>query len=180
MNCPACKTSVLQLCPVDDRPDRLRCDRCNGEWIKGLNYWRWLHAHGQNLPERTPSAADPPVADSPQAKLCPGCGRLLRRGRVGHGVEFCIERCSACGGIWLDRNEWEVLAAHNLHDDLHFIFSAAWQQRVTHQEERLAHEKRVAALLGPAAFTRVSEFKHWAQTHCQRHVIMAYLADLDV
>ncbi len=180
MHCPSCKTAVLQLQPPDDRPDRLGCETCGGTWIKGHAYWRWLHKVGQNLPERSAAAqADLPVTDSTQAKLCPECQHFLRRARVGHGVAFCIERCGFCGGIWLDRNEWEVLRNHNLHDDLHFIFSAAWQQRVVEEEQREVRQQRVGALLGPD-FARVRDFKAWVAAHPQRSVIMAFLTDMDL
>ncbi|MEW6250749.1 MAG: zf-TFIIB domain-containing protein [Planctomycetota bacterium] len=156
------------------------CETCGGAWIKGYQYWRWLHAHGANLPERPPAGAAPPVADSPAVKLCPDCGHMLRRARVGHDVQFSIERCGTCGGFWLDRNEWEVLESRNLHDDLHFIFSAAWQHQIADEEARRTHEQRVPTLLGPQDYARARELKDWVQTHPQRPVIMAYLADLAV
>ncbi|NQZ56771.1 MAG: zf-TFIIB domain-containing protein [Lentisphaeraceae bacterium] len=39
----------------------------------------------------------------------------MRKCRVGHGLQFYVERCATCGGVWLDKNEWESLKAQGFH-----------------------------------------------------------------
>ena len=146
-----------------------------------VQYWKWLERHGANLPEKPPADDEPTAADdSGPGKICPECGHFLTRCRVGHGVDFHVDRCATCGGLWFDRNEWEILKARNLHDDVHFIFSAAWQHRLAEDEQRETYEHRVATLLGEADYGRVRDFKRWVAEHEKRSTVMAYLGDLDI
>ena len=120
-----------------------------------------------------------PVSDTTEAKLCPECGRLLSRGKVGHGVDFHLDRCATCGGIWFDKNEWEILESRNLHDDVHFIFSSAWQRSVRQEEQRATYEKRMASILGEDDLAKVREFKSWMASHDKRGSILGYLIQAD-
>jgi len=181
MKCPVCKNMALRFLETNDLPRRSVCPQCGGQWIKGSQYRQWVEALGEDLPE-TPStqAEQLEVSDSIEAKLCPDCGRFLRRSRVGHGIDFHIDRCSTCGGIWFDKNEWEILKSHNLHDDVHFIFSSAWQHAVVEEEQRATYEKRIETILGADDFATVSRFKAWVQKHPKRNTIMAFMSGLDV
>jgi len=180
MKCPVCKTAALHSLESEEQPRRLVCDKCEGQWVKSFQYWKWLNAHGINLPEK-PAEEDEqlPTKDSTKAKLCPECGHLLSRNKVGHGLNFHIDRCPTCGGFWFDKNEWEILKSRNLHDDVHFIFSAAWQHKIAKEEDRGAYESRIETILGKQDCTKVRNFKKWTATHPKRNTIMAFLADLD-
>jgi Zn-finger nucleic acid-binding protein len=161
-------------------PRKLVCDECGGQWIKSFQYWKWLRAHAQNLPEKpAEEGAQLPISDSTEAKLCPECGHILSRNRVGHGVDFWIDRCASCGGFWFDKNEWDILKSRNLHDDVHFIFSTAWQHAIIEEERRAASERRFEDLIGEEDTARVRAFKEWVSTHRERSKIMAYLANMD-
>lgn len=181
MKCPVCKSTSLQSVPASNSPDRSVCSKCDGQWIKSFQYWKWIKAHGENLPETPPEqGACLPVSDSSGAKLCPECGHFLTRNRVGHGIEFHLDRCQNCGGIWLDKNEWKVLESRNLHDDIHFIFSSIWQSHVLEEELARVHDARVETILGQEDFERTRAFKSWVQNHEERNTIMAYLSGLSV
>ena len=43
------------------------------------------------------------------ALVCPRCGQALEA-KVEHGVR--LDECPGCGGLWLDKGEFEVLAEH--------------------------------------------------------------------
>ena len=185
MKCPVCKSAYLHslehLLEPEELPYKLVCDKCGGKWIKAFQYWKWLKAHGENLPEKPLEDAEQlDVADSTNAKLCPECGHFLSRKRVGHGVNFQIDRCATCGGFWFDKNEWEILKSRNLHDDVHFIFSSAWQHRISAEDLRETYEKRIEIILGQQDWTKARDFKRWTASHPKRNTIMAFLADLDV
>jgi Zn-finger nucleic acid-binding protein len=115
------------------------------------------------------------VQDSVAAKLCPECGRFLIRHKVGHGVDFCIDRCTACGGIWLDANEWQQLRRRGLHDDLHFVFSAAWQAGLHREDDLTRHEHMLAQKLGAADAAEIRRIKQWIDAHPHRAALCAYL-----
>ena len=120
MDCPACGTHGISAIELEENLNGYICSACEGIWVKGYQYWKWLKTHGSILPEKPADfSADVPVADSRQAKICIECGHVLLRNKVGHGIPFYLDRCSACGGIWFDKNEWEVLKSRNLHDEIH-------------------------------------------------------------
>jgi Zn-finger nucleic acid-binding protein len=169
MNCPRCKSTTLV--PEDLEPGLagLKCRQCGGRWIEGSRYLGWVAAQGQQLAEKPPAeGVELPVTESDKAKLCPECGRFLTRAKVGHAVGFHLERCANCGGIWTDANEWEVLKSRNLHDNLHFIFSGAWQAEVMRQERKR---------LGDVDFTEVKRVRAWLDAHPKRAELYAVLLD---
>lgn len=181
MNCPVCKTLRLEYLESDEPPQRLVCGECGGQWVKSFQYWKWLRAHGDNLPEKPPEEGDQlPVADSTRAKLCPECGHFLARAKVGHEVDFHIDRCGFCGGLWFDKNEWEILRSRNLHDDVHFVFSSAWQHQVADEEHKQTHLARIEKILGSADLAKVKQFKEWSEAHPKRNTITSFLANLEV
>jgi len=57
-----------------------------------------------------------PVNDIIQAKICPDCGRILIKYRVDNSLDFYVEHCGNCNGIWFDKNEWDNIKLNNLHD----------------------------------------------------------------
>ncbi len=85
--------------------------------------------------------------------------------------------CPKCGGIWLDKNEWEVLKSRNIHEEIHFIFSEPWQKAVLQDEQKKAYEAHAEKLLGNADYGRLSEFKKWVSRHPQKSFILAYVKD---
>jgi Zn-finger nucleic acid-binding protein len=180
MKCPVCKSSYLHSLETEELPQRLVCDDCGGIWIKAFQYWKWLEAHGANLPERpSEESTKLPVADSTKAKLCPECGHILTRRMVGHGIDFQIDRCGTCGGIWFDKNEWEILKSRNLHDDIHFIFSSAWQHRIIEEQQKKTYEKRIETILGNPDIVKLKDMKLWIAGHPKRTTMMAFLSDLE-
>lgn len=178
MNCPVCGMATLMAVEDDDQLRSLRCTSCKGQWIPASRYWEWIERHGQNLPERAADEDDEPLAvqETQRIKTCPECRHFLIRYRVGHGLNFAIERCSACGGLWFDANEWDLLKQRNLHDDVHYIFSASWQLRAQREEEAKQRDARLLRQLGQADFAEVTRMRNWLDGHARRSAILAYLA----
>lgn len=176
MNCPVCKSVVLSKTTLEANLPAHTCGQCGGQRLCGKHYYQWL--------DRQPAAASSllsPAAsetllihDSADAKLCPECGRFLTRYKVGHGVDFCIDRC-ACGGIWLDACEWESLRAHNLHNALHHVFSAAWQADLRRQEQQQRIDHLLTEKLGAADYAELQRLKSWLDDHVHRNELYAYL-----
>ena len=172
--CPACKTPTLR--PADAQPllPSRKCATCGGQFVRGEQYYRWLE-HPDRAAKTTPQEVVGDVTDTPRAKVCPECGKLMRRYRVGPDVPFCIDRCSACAGIWFDANEWETLRCHRLHDRVHFVFSDAWRIGLLKDElERIARV-RVESKIGSPDFAELQRMAHWIEQHAHREEIAAYL-----
>ena len=176
MKCPVCDTHSLSNLELEEMLQGYKCSKCEGCWIKGFQYWKWLKAHGDTLPEKPAEfTLDLDVSDSKQVKICIECGHLMIRNKVGHGIPFYLDRCSACGGIWFDKNEWEVLKSRNLHDEIHLIFTSAWQSDNREKEQQVNYEKALAEILGEKDHDDLRKFKSWISKHPRRDLIIAYI-----
>lgn len=180
MNCPICKSAPLAARVLDDGPPAAACGNCGGIWIESAEYWKWI--------ESRPSARNEPGADQPMnlstqrivkdsgpGKFCPACGRFLARAKPGGGLDFFLNRCGGCGGIWLDANEWENLRDAGLSDAIHFIFSDHWQSELARAQRTRQHEQLLAEKLGPEALAEVKRIKAWLDGHPRKAELYAFL-----
>jgi Zn-finger nucleic acid-binding protein len=183
MNCPVCKAKTLEAAELPTGGETgltaLRCRGCGGHWVAGDIYLLWVDRRGATAPETLPAAdtPTPSVADVPKAKLCPQCGRLLARGRVGRGLNFSLNRCATCGGFWFDAGMWDALLARGLHDDAHHVFSPVWQAEALRQERQQQHERLMIAKLGDADFQEIRRIRKWIETHPHRSELYAVLME---
>jgi len=185
--CPVCKTIALEPKELVDAPATHACGQCGGKYIKSGQYFQWLDRHGANVPELPPEAgANLPVVDSKPGKLCPECGAFLIRHPVGKGIDFHVDRCGHCGGIWLDADEWEILASRGLYDDIHMIFSEAYQTDIKRRQRSEDYRRTVTNILdgklrqqcGEADLARLKEFQQWVACHPAAEQMYAYLQSL--
>ncbi|HEX8913253.1 MAG TPA: zf-TFIIB domain-containing protein [Humisphaera sp.] len=183
MFCPVCKDAKLQAAVLPADPTGLtasRCPACGGHWVAGDVYLQWVAAQGrQPGPTSAPTTDQPPpeLRDSTKAKLCPACGRLLTRARVGHGLSFHLDRCGGCAGFWFDAGEWDALLARGLHDDAHHVFSDAWQADVLRDDRRHQRERLMLGKLGAADWAEAQRVKAWLDGHPHRAEILAHLTE---
>lgn len=151
MKCPICRIDSLKEINLDTGLLARQCNHCFGHWISSEQYWEWLDSRPPvcSSAHRADSAPGPinlsvgsrllPIADNRTANFCADCARLMRKARVGKGLSFYVDRCSYCHGVWLDQNEWENLKTMELHDQIHYIFSDAWQFSI--RQERPAQAR---------------------------------------
>lgn len=177
MKCPTCKTEELVLSSLENNLTSRQCGKCGGNWIPSFEYWKWREQHKESLPE---NFAGQPVPPNPTtgaliAKLCPECNTILIKYKVGHGVNFSIDQCSNCGGVWFDKDEWEALKARSLHDDVYMIFTAPWQSQVRSEESRRAQEEIYRKKFGEEGFDEIQRMKEWIDGHPRKQEIIAYL-----
>ena len=117
------------------------------------------------------------VNDSDKARLCPACEHLMLPYIVGYDTKVSLNRCVTCGSFWLDANEWEVLHAHNLHDNLHQITSQEWQTTIRENETLAQHETLLQMRFGDD-YAEIKRVKTWLDTHPNRSTILAYLSSV--
>ena len=178
MKCPSCPSSPLHLTDLASHLKASSCFSCKGKWIAASDYWTWLDRQGEALPEKTPDDIPLQVADTQKAKLCPRCQRIMLRYRVGHGLDFRLDQCGHCKGIWFDANEWEALAQRNLHDEVHLIFSAPWQSKIRKAEARQMLDT-IYENSFQADYDKVKQIKAWLDTHPEKKRIIDYLNNPD-
>ncbi|MFZ6030294.1 MAG: zf-TFIIB domain-containing protein [Chloroflexota bacterium] len=179
MKCPVCRIDSLEPCTLVDDLGAHRCRQCSGTWVPSLNYFAWLRRRDISSPDKAPGGERLPAWDTQQAKICPDCGHVLARYKVWPHVEFFIDHCGHCNGTWFDRNEWQVLEAHNLHDNLNEVFTGPWQRRLKEEEARQVLEVVYAARFGEADYARVRDVRAWLQSHPQSAMLLAYLSAKD-
>ena len=177
MKCPVCKTHELQPIELEKNLLASGCKQCGGHWISTTNYWNWLKKHDPSLPEKPFAEVAFHVDDTIKAKLCPDCGRILIKYKVGHGIDFFLDHCDGCNGVWLDRHEWDVLKSRNLHDELHRIFTTPWQNRVREEEIKAKLEKFYTEKFGQEDHDELKRIRQWINQHPQRSALLGYLND---
>jgi Zn-finger nucleic acid-binding protein len=178
MKCPVCKTEELDFSSLENNLIARHCDKCGGNWIPSFEYWKWREQHKNEVMATSAEQHIPPnpaPSSALIAKLCPECNKILIKYRVSHWTHFSIDKCGNCGGIWFDKDEWEALRARELHDDVHLIFSAPWQEQVRSQESRHAQEELYRSKLGDQSFNEIQRMKAWIDGHPHRQEILTYL-----
>ena len=178
MNCPVCKSSELMPTDLESDLAAFRCDNCDGKWIRGAEYWKWLEAH-PNLPERSQEDTGLTFAEPGKPIDCPECRFRLVKYLVGHGFSFTLDHCQGCKGIWLDRNEWEALKARNLHDDVNSMLTAFWQDEAQKEVRKKRMEKIYIGRFGADDYKEIEKIRAWLSTRQNKQELLAYLTDKD-
>jgi Zn-finger nucleic acid-binding protein len=176
MQCPACLEGTLDAFELDDGPAAQRCPRCRGLWIPARCYWDWAPTDAGVPPLPSAGSTRPVEADTDKPKPCPDCGRIISvRRKVAPGESFLIDRCSNCGGFWLDDGEWAQLASIGLHRALHMLTSDIWQARVRTEDIARSRESQDRALLGDEMYAKLLEMKTMIDSNPNRSFILAFL-----
>ena len=180
MKCPVCKKDSLIRTDLEKDLSANACNKCGGHWIPSDKYLHWIEKHGSMLPEQPPfDEISFQVEDKMQAKLCPNCGRILIKYRVGHGLDFFLDHCNSCNGVWLDKHEWNVLKSRNLHHEIHRIFTTSWQKQIREEEVLKSLEKLYTEKFGKEDYDEIKRIRQWIRQHSQRSALLAYLNDDD-
>ncbi len=176
MHCPVCQN--IELIKREIEPDlwASACENCRGRWLSHPDYERWLKSHQDS--SVTPSKKlKMTIPEFELVRLCPECRRILVKYKVGHNVPFMLDRCGTCAGVWLEKNEWEVLKRRNLHDDLQKIFTDHWQEEVKKGETRTHLAKMYEEKFGKEDYAKICKFKDWMENHEKEDEILSYLRD---
>jgi Zn-finger nucleic acid-binding protein len=144
--CPKCSSQVLV--PFE-KTAALRCAECQGFWVP-------------------PAALEEPDVRSllrerdlhPKERLeqdhrtgpCPDGHGLLRRARVTNDDPYFVERCARCGGVWFDPGEWTRLADTELLGDVTNLWSPAWREHLSEEQNRASLANDLRQKLGTETF----------------------------
>jgi Zn-finger nucleic acid-binding protein len=175
MKCPVCKTHSLAPVTLLDHLPAAQCANCHGNWIAANLYMAWLRAQGGDLPERSGQTSFDPTWEAHDFKVCPDCGHMLRRFKIFPEVDFFLDRCSNCNGIWFEAHEWDALVERNLHDNLNDFFTRPWQDRLQAAETHRHLENLYRHKLGEQDYEKIQAVRAWLQDHDQRSMLLAYL-----
>ncbi|MDA0321205.1 MAG: zf-TFIIB domain-containing protein [Verrucomicrobia bacterium] len=177
--CPVCKRQGMTRVATGDGLSVLACDACGGQWLSRKDYEAWLSAHGETLPEKAYSEVKFDIEDVHDAKVCPDCSRFLLKYRVGHGLDFYVDHCGSCGGVWLDKHEWNALKDKNLHDEIHRVFSTHWQADVRKEQMSDCLDSVYRSRFGEKDYEMARQVRSWIQASEDRDALIRFLADDD-
>ncbi len=175
MKCPVCKQPSLHLIELADKLPANQCSNCKGIWVSSNQYLAWVRLQERPLPERDLDEVIAPQLKTDALKLCPESGHIMKRFKVFPSVDFYLDRCGHCNGIWFDSAEWDVLAAHNMQDKVNQFFTAPWQDKLRENESRANMDKIYKDKLGAEDYKRVQEVRQWLEKNPRRAMLIAFL-----
>jgi Zn-finger nucleic acid-binding protein len=178
MNCPVCGEAKLKPILLEEGLNANKCPQCHGHWISSDSYFKWVKARGQGEVDNQVSVSAETDSDTKKALVCPDCGRILVKYRLGQEIKFRLDLCGGCNGVWFDRDEWEVLKARRLHDDFHRFFTDAWRQKVLRDETRARNEKIFREKFGPD-YDKIMGMKSYIESHPLKPIILAFIQEKD-
>lgn len=176
--CPVCQVELNHIVLEQNLP-AYACPSCEGVWISSNEYLAWLGPQTESpLGEMVIAGDIPlPVVDNRKALFCPDCGRFLRRFKLWPDIQFHLDRCGNCNGIWFDRNEWQVLKLKGLHYKVALFFTNAWQEKLRDEEMRRRFEKMYQEKFGLADYQKIKAIRAWLAEHPLGGQLLAYLTD---
>jgi len=179
MNCPVCKSSELGSAELESNLTSFLCSNCGGNWIRGAEYWKWLEEHASDSPERVYEGESLSLAEPGKPVDCPECRFRMVKYLVGRGLNFTLDHCHGCKGIWLDRNEWQALKKRNLHNDLNLMFTSFWQTGAEREARKRRMEQRYITRFGADDYAEIQRIRWWLDTKTNREEMLAFLTDKD-
>jgi Zn-finger nucleic acid-binding protein len=156
-------------------PERaLECPQCRGIWLPRsiIDAWRnhpFVEVDDGSMPSIPP--------DDLRTGLCPLGHGILIRARVEADRVFHLERCGTCRGIWLDKGEWQRLAAARFLDHLDDLWDPNWQKRQRAQHSRQELDAALRDRLGPDLFNGLSSTIEEVARHPARAQVLAWIIE---
>jgi len=181
MKCPVCKGNSLEKHELEAGLPAHRCTVCQGVWLSAGEYWPWRRALGKKelAAELEPPVTVTPIEDVSQVKQCPECEHILRRYQVWPNVQFYLDRCSQCGSVWFDRDEWSYVKKQGVHSHVHLVFTDTWQERIRAEEMRQHMDLIYLERFGAQDYQQIQEIRQWLWEHPKRAALLAFLTDRD-
>lgn len=173
--CPICRPATLV--PVTVVADLVvhQCPQCGGIWLNMNDYLTWLRNHPELPVTRTTNPIS--VTDITRLKACPKDGHAMRYYKVSPHADFTVDRCNTCHGVWFDNGEWEATLKLGMLNQIHNIFTDAWQRTIKDAAHRKTIEAVYAEKLGPDLYKDLRRLKSWLNKHPQKSLMLSYLLD---
>ena len=143
-----------ERCPKCDSAELLKlegslvssCRKCSGFWVPPLAFAEPGVIEALKARDVRPQA---PLEQDHRTGPCPEAHGLLRRARVTNTDPYFLERC---GGVWFDPGEWSRLAEAGLLTDVTTLWSPAWRERLSDEQNRASLEADLRHKLGSQTF----------------------------
>lgn len=169
--CPKCKATVLS---AFENTAALRCEKCLGFWVRpeALRAPDVMAALGQH--DALPTS---PLEQDHRTGPCPDGHGLLRRARAANEDPYFLERCARCGGVWFDPGEWSRLAAAGLLENVSDLWSPAWREHLSEEQNRASLEHDLRQKLGDKTFEALDQLASELHERQLGAMALAYLRE---
>ena len=112
MKCPNCQAT---LCTIQyEGVDIETCPECHGEWLDDDELGKIVRLREVKFDEEARRAiaesttiTGVKLTDVDRDLVCPKCGGTTDALNYGGDSGIILDRCTSCGGFWLDREELE-------------------------------------------------------------------------
>jgi Zn-finger nucleic acid-binding protein len=132
----------------------LRCAKCAGFWVPPEAFHEPTLIDELRARDLMPPA---PLEQDHRTGPCPDGHGLLRRARVTNEDPYFVERCARCGGVWFDPGEWTRLAGSDLLADVTTLWSPAWREHLSEEQNRASLEADLRHKLGADTFEQLEK-----------------------
>jgi Zn-finger nucleic acid-binding protein len=168
MKCPKCLSSDLRKKSFSEP---YFCPECGGIWVRKedlsrMNY-NFFEASEDDFPDHN-------VRDS-KTGICPVGHGIMIRAKIEGESPFYLERCSACGGIWFDRGEWQRIAGNHFLKNLPDFWSLSWQRKQKQEKNRRQYLQQNEELLGLELFNSILALSENLKLHPEKSRALAFL-----
>lgn len=168
MNCPKCKDYALGKKGYDSP---YNCKFCGGMWLefeKIPDFFESIRL--EESKEITENLNDD------KAGFCPSGHGLLTRAKIEDTENpFYLEKCSTCGGIWFDNDEWQRIINNNLVDNLNDIWCSSWQTQQRKKKSRDTYLEANKKVFGEGVFNKIIELSILLKEHPDKGRAIALL-----
>lgn len=177
MNCQVCKKGQFEFKEIHNNLKAKECNSCNGIWISYSNYNKYLELNPPmiediNFANLEPCSND---NDSLDAKICYDCGAILVKTMVGFDINFYVDRCPSCHGIWLDNGEWDKLSKNHIENLINFFFTDYWKNRIFDYNKEKRWKQLLQREVGSGNLLKIFDFIDWLKKQDKKENIIAYI-----
>lgn len=169
--CPKCEAGGLA--PLADS-SALRCAQCSGFWVPPLSL---TDARSRELLTEHDACPAQPLEQDHRTGPCPEGHGLLRRARVTNEDPFFLERCARCGGVWFDPGEWTRLLHEGLLPNVTHLWSPAWREHLSEEQNRASLEADLKHKLGDDTFELLEKLADKLHQQNLGALALAYLRE---
>ncbi|HYP89897.1 MAG TPA: zf-TFIIB domain-containing protein [Polyangiaceae bacterium] len=167
--CPKCGAGALKTI---EGSIVLHCSKCSGFWVPPLAFGE--PGIVERLKERD-LHPDHPLEQDHRTGVCPDGHGVLRRARVSNDDPYFLERCARCGGVWFDPGEWSRLAEARLLADVTNLWSPAWRDHLSEEQNRAALRADLRSKLGAETFQLLEDLVDKLSEQNLSGLALAYL-----
>ncbi|HEY5956906.1 MAG TPA: zf-TFIIB domain-containing protein, partial [Polyangiaceae bacterium] len=176
-HCPKCRSELLEaakgtLASVEASERALTCPKCGGYFLP-----RHIVEHWQTHPFVEPEGE--PVSMRPELDrktgLCPLGHGIMVRAKVEADAVFYLERCGLCHGVWLDRGEWQRLAASLYLDHLDDLWDPHWQKQRRSEKLQRRLDQSLQDQLGEILYRDLESVVDRLHSHPSRAQALAWI-----